>query len=230
MTSCHELTTSRILTEFSAEIERHQGTVTDTFEDGRRLFVRSVLPETQFVQTADALQGGVALRATEEAICIHPYLFRQVCRNGAITAHTVASWELNEPWLQPVEETLAALRNSITACCCPEVFSGTVRQMRSAVRSHVDLAITLMPMLSRLGRHAATGLLTSLMGRFLTDGDRSRFGLINAVTATARDTQDPELRWRLEELGGGLIVETSRQPKAGPPLVARRQRVPVGAP
>ena len=28
------------------------------------------------------------------------------------------------------------------------------------------------------------------------------------MTATARDTRDPELRWSLEEFGGGLAVGT----------------------
>jgi hypothetical protein len=27
---------------------------------------------------------------------------------------------------------------------------------------------------------------------------------MNAVTSVARDTRDPELRWRLEEFGGGI--------------------------
>jgi hypothetical protein len=41
---------------------------------------------------------------------------------------------------------------------------------------------------------------------------------MNAVTSVARDTQDPDLRWRLEELGGGLPVE--RCPTTDPDDVA----------
>ena len=43
-----------------------------------------------------------------------------------------------------------------------------------------------------------------ILGRFTTEGDTSRFGLMNAVTSVARDTRDPELRWSLEKLGGGI--------------------------
>ena len=39
---------------------------------------------------------------------------------------------------------------------------------------------------------------------FISGSDRNRFGLMNAVTSVARDTRDPDARWRLEELGGGI--------------------------
>ena len=42
--------------------------------------------------------------------------------------------------------------------------------------------------------------------RYFLGEDRSRYGLMNAVTAVARDTRDPEIRWGLEEFGGGLAV------------------------
>lgn len=230
MSSCQQLSTSQILSEFTAEIGLHGGTVRDAFDDGQRLFARSVLPATQFVQRDDGLQGGVALRATEESICVHPYLFRQVCTNGAITAHTVGSWELSELWLQSADGALASLREAVAACCSEEAFSQSVRQMQSALRYHADLAISLMPMVSRMPGHHAMSFMRSVMERFMQSGDRSRFGLINAVTSLARDTIDPEHRWRLEELGGALILETSRSPKPDfSPLAARPPRSPVGA-
>lgn len=35
---------------------------------------------------------------------------------------------------------------------------------------------------------------------------RTRFGLMNAVTAVAREAENPELKWRLEEIGGSIAV------------------------
>jgi hypothetical protein len=46
----------------------------------------------------------------------------------------------------------------------------------------------------------------AILERFFREPDRSRFALMNAVTSVARDTADPELRWRLEEMGGGIPV------------------------
>jgi hypothetical protein len=39
---------------------------------------------------------------------------------------------------------------------------------------------------------------------------------MNAVTSVARDTRDPETRWRLEELGGAIAARLPRAPKAAP--------------
>jgi hypothetical protein len=47
----------------------------------------------------------------------------------------------------------------------------------------------------------------------------SRFDLMNAVTATARNLTDPEARWRLEELGGAIPFEAEKTP------ATERQRV-----
>jgi hypothetical protein len=37
---------------------------------------------------------------------------------------------------------------------------------------------------------------------------------MNAVTSTARDTRDPEVRWRLEELGAQVPALLDRTPHA----------------
>jgi hypothetical protein len=35
---------------------------------------------------------------------------------------------------------------------------------------------------------------------------------MQAITSVARDSRDPDLRWELEELGGGVAAATSPQP------------------
>ena len=40
--------------------------------------------------------------------------------------------------------------------------------------------------------------------RFNAGSDRSRYGLMNAITSVARDSDDPELRWNLEKFGGDV--------------------------
>jgi hypothetical protein len=39
---------------------------------------------------------------------------------------------------------------------------------------------------------------------------------MNAVTAVARDTRDPGLRWHLEELGGGVPAAVTPDPELEP--------------
>ena len=59
----------------------------------------------------------------------------------------------------------------------------------------------------------------AIMRQYLGNRDQTGFGLMNAVTAVARDQRDPEVRWRLEELGGG-VPALIRAPKDAPPCLA----------
>jgi hypothetical protein len=45
---------------------------------------------------------------------------------------------------------------------------------------------------------------------------------MNAVTSYARDTQDPERRWNLEELGGGLLARLAAAPPRVPEAALAR--------
>jgi hypothetical protein len=53
-------------------------------------------------------------------------------------------------------------------------------------------------------------LMTGVLSRYGKEGDRSRFGLAQAITGVARDVQDPELKWDLEKLGGAVALGTLR--------------------
>lgn len=216
MRSSSGLTTAEVLAVFTDEVAACQGRVTDTFNDGRRLFARSVFPRVEEVRPADGMQRGVALKATETEVLVFPYLFRLVCRNGAIVAQTLASRSLEELHLQEPEIARQCIREGVVACCADEVFSKAVRRMRSAGQAETDLAISQLPMFLRLSRTPHAELLSQIIDRFFDEGDRSQFGLANAITSVARDTNDPELRWNLEELGGTIIIaRIPKRPKSG---------------
>src|SRR4051812_31388355 len=71
---------------FDDEVRTAGGHICDAYHDvdASRLFVRAVLPLDLDVRTRDRVQGGVAMRATDQDVSVHPYIFRIVCRNGAI--------------------------------------------------------------------------------------------------------------------------------------------------
>jgi hypothetical protein len=207
-------TTAAMKTLFAEEIAAAGGTVSDTFDDGTRLFVRSVLPRVREVRTADNVQGGVALRASATEVWVHPYVFRLVCRNGAIMAHAIQTRHVEAGDFATPEEAAGAVRAAVRDCCTEEAFTTAAEEMRSASTTPVDMALNLLPFLSRLPSSDRTQVLRSVMERFFQEADRSKFALMNAVTSVARDTRDPELRWRLEELGGAIPV--SRTPVLQP--------------
>jgi hypothetical protein len=212
MRSLNWLTTREIRAIFAEEMTVAGGTVADTFDDGSRLFLRAVLPTEREVRPGDRLLGGVALRATHEEIWVHPYVFRRVCSNGAIRAHASESLHLEQIEFPPgaTAEVADALRRAVHACCAGEAFERGAAEMRSSLQSsNFDLLLTMMPLMSSLLSHGGHNeVFRSILDRFFAKGhDQSRFGLMNAVTSVARDTRDPEVRWQLEEFGGGIPAE-----------------------
>ena len=220
--------TREIADVFTEEIRQGGGTVSERFDDGIRLFLRAVLTATDEVRPGDALRAGVALRTSADEILIHPYTFRQVCRNGAIMAQAIETRRIHRVSFsapsEEIEQVLAELREAVQVCSSDEAFSTAASQLRSATEMHADLALNLLPMLGR-GSSLPAELLTMIWGRFEDESDRSTFGLVNAVTSTARDTADPEMRWRLEELGGGIPARLRPDPT---PSGARATRKRAG--
>jgi hypothetical protein len=211
----------RIRKRFTRAIADLGGTVSDSYDDGQLLFLRSVLPLVEEVRPRDRLRGGVALRVVEAEILVVPYVFRQVCRNGAIMAQALETCRIDrvESSLdsQAEEEVLEEVNAAVQTCGSQEAFANAVEPIRSAGMQDVDLALNLMPLLTRLPEETAAQLLSHILDRYCSDHDRSRYGLMNAVTSVARDTRDPNLRWHLEELGGGIaaLLPPVPQPDSG---------------
>ena len=141
-------------------------------------------------------------------------------------AHALRTRHLTELDWRDSWDAEAALREAIQDCCKAEAFTESVREFRSATEAQADLALNLLALLSRSGLQNAASLLRQTMDQFFREPDQTRFGLTNAVTAVARDTRDPEVRWRLEELGGAIAVGITppSPPSYGPGAKPRLRR------
>lgn len=200
------LTIGMIREVFAEELREAGGGICDKYEDERRLFARAILPWVEEVRPRDRVKGGVALKALGREVWVHPYVFREVCSNGAIAAHAIQTRHLRDlDQLVPVD-ACREMREAVRGCCVEEAFSAVAEEMRTAQEAEADVVLNMLPLLSRLPSELVARVLVEVTQRFEDAGDRSRFGLMNAVTSRARDTRDPELRWRLEELGGGIAA------------------------
>jgi hypothetical protein len=249
------LTTARVLAVFAEEVKARRGEVTRTFDDGKRLFSRAVLPHVAEVGPGDQIRGGVAIKATGDGVWLYPYTFRRICSNGAIAAWTLEERPIADPHLQQPELVLEAVRSTVEACCKARVFTRAVGEMRKGREATAtDLLLRMLSFFSRssdlisglidrsvrekkapdINTPQATALeseailsalmpapfrrsaphhgdlMTGVLSRYGKEGDRSRFGLAQAITAVARDVQDPELKWDLEKLGGAVALGTLR--------------------
>jgi hypothetical protein len=192
-----------LLDAFSDEIGDQDGTVIDRFHDegGGRVYARATLPRLGDVAAGDRLQSGIALRGATGEVRVHPYTFRLVCSNGAIHAQAVQTLSISSDDVQG-DEVIEELRHAIRACADPAAFETSLRQMRSARESEADVVMMMMSMAKRMPAE----LINRILDNFHQGRDRSHYGLLNAVTATARDTRDAEQRWRLEERGGAMAA------------------------
>jgi hypothetical protein len=224
----NSISTAAILDIFTQEVLGRGGRVSDTFQDDRRLFVRALLPMKEEIRQKDGFQGGLALRSTDGDVCLHPYLFRQVCRNGAIMAHSLDSFRLEHFDALDAKQAEFTLREAIATCSAPEVFAESMDRVRTAIDAEAEIMLNMMPLLGQLQQAGMGRILAQILEQFSTSGDRSRYGLMNAVTSVARDTEDPDDRWRLEELGGGIGAGIRpRQPATPSRRYANRDCVPV---
>ena len=184
------------------------GTVSDRFDDGRRLFLRAILPLRDEVRPRDVVEGGIAVRAAGQKIEVCPYVFRQVCRNGAIMPQVAETRRIRRVDFAAPSEAIEAVndhvREAVRACSAAEVFAHAAGQLKSAAITEVPHDVSELLMLFSFRRTIPADLQEEIVRTFLHAGDRSAYGLMNAVTSIARDQQNPQIRWRLEELGGAV--------------------------
>lgn len=202
---------------FAEEITSRAGTVSDVFAQGSRLMLRSILPRIKDVGPKDKVQGGVALRANQRELWVHPYVFRQVCSNGAVWAQAMQSQYITDLDVRSPDEVAPELREAIRCCAAGEAFTQAARQMRAARRVSLSGAGSLISIMHSL----PPSTVGQVLELFFAANDRTAFGLGNAITATARETADEDLRWRLEELGGGVFAN----PPGRPPRLSSGKRL-----
>jgi hypothetical protein len=217
-------TTPDIRQAFAEEIESLGGKVTHAYDDGDRYFARAVLATDGEIRPGDRVRGGVAVRAGGTCLEVFPYTFRLVCSNGAIAARALEGRRLER--IEGTEVIVPAydvaivctdLRLAVRACAAPEAFATTTGQMRAATETEANVTLNLLPFLAQLPPAMAQHWLPRILHRFSHDGDRTVFGMMNAVTAVARDVRDEETRWRLEALGGSIPARLMPRPKVAPP-------------
>jgi hypothetical protein len=218
-----------ILEAFKQEVRALGGTVPDVYAEGDLLFARAVLPRAAETQPGDRIHGGVAVRTHDTEILVHPYSYRVVCTNGAIAPYATGSRvvervEIAAPTIA-INAVLNELGAAIRTAAAPIELDTSVDAMRVATRREADVMLHLMPLLAHMPPGLRASLMRAILGRFESGRDGSVFGLVNAVTSVARDTDDPETRWRLEEVGGGMLARVVDRPTRVVPSLEALDRV-----
>jgi hypothetical protein len=191
------------------------GEVLGCVTDQHRLFLRSVLPQVRQVRSSDKVQAGVAVMANRTDIFVHPFTFREVCRNGAVMSRTLDTVQIErvpfEASADVVESVLVEVRDAVRRCSAPEVFSNVVEGLKRAADTRASIVLELLKTVPQPG--IVAHLLDSIIEDMSLQPDPSVYGLMNRITRAARDQPDPQVRWDLEELGGGIPAMLSPSPQ-----------------
>ena len=201
-------TTSEIALAFADEISALGGSVSDSYDDGSRLFVRAQLSAEREVCPGDVVRAGVALRAVGPIVSVHPYTYRKICSNGAIAAQVTGAREIRRVEFASAAEFVAAaideIRLTVRQCAQPDVCEKVVGNMAFARYVLAETMIQTLPILERVPADHREHIIAMLAHEFNEANDDTYYGVMNAITAVARDTIDVETKWQLEEFGGSI--------------------------
>jgi hypothetical protein len=201
---------------FGEEVAARGGIVVDTFVDRRAFYGRAALPRTRAIAPGDDAQGGVALRATDGGVWVHPYILRLVCSNGLIAPSAFSTRYASRDDLGSEDEVMQFVRLSIASCCADDKHAEIIERLQWADDLEADLFLAVASMSACMEADARARVMEALLDCRFVDAARTLFDHVNRVTAAARDAADPRSRWDLEELGGALLyAATPRKPLRG---------------
>lgn len=204
---------------FADEVAALGGTVVDVVEQCGWLFGRALIGDSEDVTPGDTIYGGVGIHVHGPEVRVHGYTHRKVCSNGAMGVVPGEVFRVERaPAGTPVElvtSVHASIRAAVRQCVGSPTFFQAIVRMRLATEVEASQSMYALPqLLLGMAVHAPPAwreqVLREVMQRHMGGRDRSLFGLLNAVTSTARDEEDPARRWALEELGGQVLVGGTR--------------------
>lgn len=156
----------------------------------------------------DELRPGFRLRNSEvgaAALSVDDFWLRQICDNGLIV--TVGAKRLLYRTHRRIDDDHLAAALVIALSKLPERWAATTTLMERAMTTpvdHPDAAVAAVLEDARVPR----ALVEAAQVAALFDGERTRYGVVQAVTLVAhRENRDPDLRFLLESRAGHYLTE-----------------------
>jgi hypothetical protein len=190
-----------------------------------RMYLKAVFPQiTGEVRKGDVVQFGVIISNSEigmGALEIAPLILRLICTNGMVAPdHRVrknhvgrAAGGGDEAYELYSDEALAADDRAFFLKARDLIKATTTeigtRRILARLQEAAGDPVTGRPeeVVEELGKRHSLGESesTSVLRYLIDGGDLSRWGLANAITATARDVENYDRATELERLGGQII-------------------------
>lgn len=174
---------------------------------------------TEEIREGDIIHGGLIIRNSEvgaSSFRVEPFLLRKICSNGLIGKHSLKKIHLGrqtaeEGEIEWSDETKrledkafwAKVRDIIRNTFDRKIFLSWIKKMKEAAEIEIEKP---KEAIDNVVRYA--GLTEEQKNILLMHfTEKTKYGMVNAITSLARDTQDIQERIRLEEIGGKLLEE-----------------------
>jgi len=206
---------TKLLPEFgrlAVEPEFHSASITD-----ERFYLRAVFPGMEReVKVGDAVQWGVQIRNSEvgaATFAIESFVLRLVCKNGMVVAKVLNARHIGKRLDDILSDEAVeaddhafwlAARDTLRASLDEAAFEETVEKLRGTTEGEM---IQSAPQATK--RLAKTFSLSdeeqeTVLTNLVREGDLSRWGMLNAVTATAATVDSFDRGVELEEAGWSI--------------------------
>lgn len=198
----------------------------------RRLYLKAVFPKVEGeIQKGDVVQAGVIIQNSEiglGSLSIQPFILRLVCLNGMISNdHSLSRYHVGrkiegdgdqayqlfqDTTLQADDKALMMkIRDIVRAASQEATFNQIVEKMREATKgpqiANPVAAVEVLAKNHTLNEREQQSVLENL----IKGGDYSRYGVLNAVTATANNHESYDRATEFEGLGGKILDLTKNE-------------------
>ena len=206
---------TRLLPEFDRlpkEPKFHNASITD-----ERFYLRAVFPGMEKeIKVGDSVQWGVQIRNSEvgaATFAIESFVLRLVCTNGMVVAKVLNARHIGKRLDDILSDEAVkaddhafwlAARDTLRASLDEAAFEETVEKLRGTTEgTRIESAPQATKRLAKtvgLSDEEQETVLTNLV----REGDLTRWGMLNAVTATAATVENFDRGVELEETGWSI--------------------------
>jgi len=192
----------------------------------RKLYIKAVFPRTEGeVKVGDAVQSGVIIQNSEigaGSFEVLPFWYRLWCLNGCASMikadglrrrHLGGRIGSSDGKVEYQQDTIEAAakaallecRDAVTQFADPKYFSRVIDVLKESTQT--EQVVKPVRAVEVLGKAIGLqqGEQESILERFIRQGDYTKYGMLNAVTNLANDTDSYDRATELEMLGGKVL-------------------------
>lgn len=191
-----------------------------------KLYIKALFPKIEGeVTVGDQVQAGVIISNSEigtGSLSVQPMIYRLVCSNGMVSQdHGLSRYHVGRrvagdgdnafeifqsETIQADDKALMLkIRDIVKACSQRDIFEAIVHKMREATQSELVSSPTAAVEVLSKSYALHDGEKQSVLEELIRGRDYSRYGMLNAVTATANTHQSYDRATELEAMGGRIL-------------------------